>query len=605
MNLLRIMMLLVVGFAPLIGFATPMHGIAMHGDLKYGANFDHFAYVNPDAPHGGTLHLAAIGTYDSLNPFILKGIAPVSNGFLFDTLMAQSQDEPFSEYGLVAETIETPPDRSWVEFTLRKEARFHDGSPITVADIIWSFNSLKTKGHPFYRNYYSSIVKAEAVAERTVRFSFSAGSNRELPLIIGQMPILSKSYWEKRTFDKTTLETPLSSGPYRIETMDTGRSITYQRVADYWGKDLPVNRGRYNFERIRIDYYRDGTVALEALKAGAYDMREENMAKNWAMAYDVPAVRDGLLKKVEIHNDEPQGMQGFFYNTRRAVFQDRRVREALAYAFDFEWSNKNLFYGAYTRTTSYFANSDLAARGLPSGSELAVLAPFRGKVPDEVFSREYQPPVGDGSGQIRDNLRKALELLKQAGWSVKGQRMVNEATGQPMEFEVLLASADFERIVLPFVHNLERLGITARVRTVDVTQYQNRMDTFDYDMVVEHLGESLSPGNEQRDLWGSEQVSREGSRNVAGVHDPVVDQLVAQVIAAPDRDALVTRVRALDRVLLWGFYAIPHWHLNIYRVAYWDKFGRPAVTPRYALGLETWWVDAAKETALEKRRAGH
>jgi len=583
--------------------AAPTHGIAMHGDLKYGPNFTNFEYTNPDAPRGGTLRLAAIGTYDSLNSFILKGIAPANNSFLFDTLAAQSQDEPFSEYGLVAETIETPPDRSWVEYTLRREARFHDGSPITVEDVIWSFEALKTKGHPFYRSYYTSIVKAESVGAHTVHFSFSAGSNRELPLILGQMPLLSKTYWEKRIFDKTTLEPPLSSGPYRVESMDPGRSITYQRVTDYWAKDLPVNRGRYNFDKIRIDYYRDGTVALEALKAGEYDLRAENMAKNWAMAYDVSVVRDGLLKKVEIVNDEPAGMQGFVYNTRRPIFQDRRVREALAYAFDFEWTNKNLFYGAYTRTPSFFANSDLAARGLPSSAELAILTPFRGKIPEEVFSQEYRPPVTDGSGQLRDNLRRAIELLKQAGWSIKEQRMVNETTGQSLEFEILLASSDFERIVLPFVRNLERLGITARVRTIDATQYQNRMDTFDYDLVVEHLSQSLSPGNEQRDLWSSEQAAREGSRNIAGVHDPVVDQLVEQMIAAPNRDTLVTCTRALDRVLLWNFYVIPHWHLNIYRVAYWDKFGRPTISPHYAMGLETWWLDSAKEAALEQHRS--
>ncbi len=602
---MNVIVLLVLSLLPVLGMAAPAHGIAMHGDLKYGADFTHFEYVNLEAPKGGTLRLAAVGTYDSLNPFILKGIAPASNGFLFDTLMSQSRDEPFSEYGLVAESIETPPDRSWVAFTLRKEARFHDGSPMTVEDVVWSFETLKTKGHPFYRSYYASILRAEATGARTVRFTFVPGSNRELPLILGQMPLLSKAYWEKRDFEKTTLEVPISSGPYRIETMDPGRSITYQRVPDYWGKDLPVNRGRYNFDKIHIDYYRDGTVSLEALKAGAYDVRVENVSKNWAMAYDVPAVRDGLLKKVEIPNDEPTGMQGFFFNTRRAVFQDRRVRAALAYAFDFEWTNKNLFYGAYTRTTSFFANSDLASRGLPSAAELAVLNPFRGKIPEEVFTQEYKPPVSDGSGQIRDNLRQALDLLKQAGWSIRDQRMVHEASGQPMVFEILLVSPDFERIVLPFVHNLDRLGITARVRTIDATQYQNRMDTFDYDMVVEAVGQSLSPGNEQRDLWGSEQLLQEGSRNVAGVHDPVVDQLVAQIIASPDREALVARTRALDRVLLWGFYVIPHWHLHIYRVAYWDKLGRPAVSPRYDLGLETWWVDPAKEAALESRRSLH
>ncbi|CAK0747076.1 microcin C transport system substrate-binding protein [Gammaproteobacteria bacterium] len=603
MNFIYVIALLFFSVVPVSIMATPVHGLAMHGDLKYRSDFSHFEYVNPEAPRGGTLHLAAIGTYDSLNPFILKGIAPASNGFLFDTLAVQSQDEPFSEYGLVAETIETPPDRSWVEYTLRREARFHDGSPIGVADIIWSFETLKAKGHPFYRNYYSSIINAESVGARTVRFTFATGSNRELPLILGQMPILSKIYWEKRDFDKTTLEPPLSSGPYQVEKMEPGRSITYQRVADYWGKDLPVNRGRYNFDRIQIDYYRDSMVALEALKAGEYDLRVENIAKNWANAYDVPAVRDGWLKKVEISNDEPAGMQAFFYNTRRPVFHDRRVREALAYAFDFQWTNKNLFHSAYTRTTSFFANSELAARGLPSPAELTVLTPFRGKIPEEVFNREYQPPVSDGSGQIRDNLRLAMILLKQAGWSVKEQRMINETSGQPLEFEVLLSSSDFERVVLPFVRNLERLGIMVRIRTVDPTQYQNRIDSFDYDLTVEHFSQSLSPGNEQRDLWSSEYATREGSRNISGVRDPVVDQLVEQIIAAKNREELVTRTRSLDRVLLWSFYVIPHWHLNFYRVAYWDKLGRPNISPRYALGLETWWLDQSKETKLQIYRS--
>lgn len=602
MNIITFLILLLIsGIAPEIA-ATPVHGLAMHGDLKYPGDFSHFQYVNPNAPKGGTLRLVAIGTYDNLNPFILKGIAPASNGFLFDTLAVQSQDEPFSEYGLAAESIETPADRSWVKYILRPTARFHDGSPITVDDVIWTFETLKTQGHPLYQMYYADIIKAEIVGARAVLFSFNSNKNRELPLILGQMPLLSKKYWANRTFEKTTLDIPLSSGPYQIEKMNPGRSITYKRVADYWGKDLPVNRGRYNFDHIQIDYYRDGMVALEALKAGEYDLRVENVAKNWATAYDVSAVREGLIKKVEITNDEPAGMQGFFFNTRRAIFNDRRVRAALGYAFDFEWTNKNLFYGAYIRTTSYFANSDLAARGLPSPEELAILTPLRDKLPPEVFQQEYQPPRTDGSGQIRANFRRAMELFQEAGWGIKDQKMVNMQTGQNFEFEILLASADFERIVLPFVRNLERLGINARVRTVDVTQYQNRLNTFDYDLIVENVSQSLSPGNEQRDFWGSENAMREGSRNVAGVRDPIVDQLVEAIIAAPDRNTLVIRTRALDRVLLWNFYVIPHWHINFYRVAYWDKFGRPEITPRYALGLDTWWLDQTKELALEQRR---
>jgi len=584
------------------GLAFGAHGLAMHGDLKYGPNFSHFEYVNPNAPRGGTLRLAAIGTYDNLNPFILKGIPPVNAAWSFDSLAIQSQDEPFSEYGLVADNIEMPTDRSWVEYTLRREAKFHDGSPITTADVVWSFETLRTVGHPFYASYYSGISKVEIRGERSIRFYFSSTSNRESPLIVGQMPIFSKAYGEKHSFEKTTLEPLLSSGPYRIEAINPGRSITYRRVENYWGKDLPVNRGRYNFDVVHIDYYRDGSVALEALKAGEYDLRSENVAKNWAMAYDVPAVKNGFLKKEEIFNDEPDGMQAFFYNTRRSVFQNRLVREALAYAFDFEWTNKNLFHGAYTRTASFFANSDLAAKGLPGPAELAVLTPFRSKIPESVFTQEYHPPSTDGSGQIRDNLRQAISLLKQAGWAVKDQKMVHEATGKPLEFEILLVAPEFERVVLPFVRNLERLGINVKVRTVDPTQYQNRLNTFDYDMIVEHVSQSPSPGNEQRDYWGLKQASQEGSKNFAGVQDPVVDQLVDKVISSQDRETLVTNVHALDRVLLWGFYVIPHWYLNYYRVAYWDKFSRPTKTPRYSLGLETWWLDVEKEKSLENRR---
>jgi microcin C transport system substrate-binding protein len=570
--------------------ASPSHGLAMHGDLKYGPDFEHLDYADPSAPKGGTLRLAAIGTFDSLNPFILKGMAPAGIGWTFDTLMTKSDDEPFSAYGLVAERIETPPDRSWVAFTLRPEARFHDGSPITVEDVIFSFETLRAKGHPFYRSYYASVEKVQQAGERRVRFDFAPGENRELPLILGELPILSKRYWSGREFDKTTLEPPLGSGPYRVLKVEPGRSISYERVADYWAKDLPINRGRFNFDIIRYDYYRDATVALQALKAGEYDLRQENVSKNWATAYDTPAVAEGRLIKEEIRHRQPTGMQGFLFNTRRPVFRDPRVRRALAYAFDYEWTNKNLFYGAYTRTKSYFSNSELAARGLPTDGELAVLEPFREQLPSEVFTKPYEPPASDGSGNIRRNLRSALRLLKQAGWEVRDGRLVNTATGAPMRFEILLVQPDFERVVLPFVRNLERLGIEAKVRTVDATQYQNRLDEFDFDLIVHSIGQSLSPGNEQRDFWLSKNADIPGSRNLAGVKDPVVDALVEQVISAPDRKSLVDRTRALDRVLLWGHYVIPQWHIRSWRVAHWNKLGRPAVSPKYDLGLDTWWI---------------
>ena len=486
-------------------------------------------------------------------------------------------------------------------FTLRPEARFHDGSPITVDDVIWTFETLKTKGSPFYRAYYAQVTKAEKVGERKVKFSFAPGENRELPLIVGQLTVLPKAYWEKRDFEKTTLEPPLGNGAYKIDSFDAGRSITYRRVKDYWAVKHPVNVGKENFDVIRVDYYRDSTVALEALKGGQYDFRQENVAKNWATAFDTSAVKAGLLRKEEIPNEIPTGMQGFAYNTRRAVFADRRVRQALAYLFDFEWANKNLFFGAYTRTKSYFSNSELASSGLPSPDELKVLEPFRGKVPEEVFTKEYQPPTTDGSGIIRANAREALRLLGDAGWTVKNERLVN-ARGEQMQFEILLNDPTWERIALPFKKNLELVGVAARVRAVDSAQYQKRLEAFDFDMTVEVWGESLSPGNEQRDFWTIHAADTKGSRNAAGVRDPVVDRLVELVIQAPDRKSLVTRTRALDRVLLWGFYCIPNWHIRAFRVAYWDKFGRPAGAPKYGLGFDSWWVDPKKDAGLGTRK---
>jgi len=583
---------------------TVSYGLSMYGDLKYGPGFTHFDYANPAAPKGGDVRLAAVGTFDSLNPFILKGMPASGLTDTFDTLLESSSDEPFSEYGLVAESIELPADRSWVAFTVRPQARFHDGSPMTVDDVIWTFDTLKSKGHPRYRSYYSRVVKAEKVGPRTVRFTFSPGDNRELPLIVGQLPVLSKAYWSSHDFDKTTLEPPLGSGPYRVVSVEPGRFIVYQRVPDYWAATLPVRLGRGNFESMRVDYYRDGTIALEAFKAGQYDFREENIAKNWATAYGTPAVAQGLIKKEQIPNEVPTGMQAFAYNTRRPVFHDPRVREALGYAFDFEWTNKYFFYGTYTRTKSYFSNSELAARGVPRPAELDILAPFRGQEPDTVFTTAYEPPTTDGSGAIRNNLIRALQLLESAGWTVKNMHLVN-ARGEAMQFEILLDNPSFERVTLPFVKNLERLGVSAQVRTVDTAQYQNRIDHFDFDMIVASWPESMSPGNEQIDYWTAPSAEVPGSRNLAGIMDPVVDKLVDLVIAAPDRPSLVNRTRALDRVLLWGQYVIPQWHITSFRVAYWNKFGRPTVSPPYDLGFDTWWVDAAKQAALLHREGEH
>lgn len=583
--------------------STGSHGVALHGAPKYGPGFEHFDYANPAAPEGGSVRLAEIGTFDNLNPFILKGNTAAGLGRVFDTLTYHSDDEAFSEYGLIAESITIPEDRSWVEFTLRPQARFHDGAPITVDDVIFTLETLKKKGHPFYRAYYANVTGAERVGERVVRFSFDTENNRELPLIVGQMPILSKAYWASKDFEQTILEPPLGSGPYRVESVDPGRAITYSRVEDYWAADLAVNAGRHNFATIRHDYYRDATVALEAFKAGEYDFRVENIAKQWATGYAGPALESGLIKKEEIPHELPTGMQGFVFNTRRAIFEDRRVRRALAHAFDFEWTNQNLFYGAYTRTTSYFSNSELASQGLPSAEELAILEPYRGDVPEEVFTEEYRPPSTDGSGNIRGNLRTALELLREAGWVVRDRQLVHGESGRPMRFEMMLVSPAFERVVLPFQRNLRRLGIDMRVRTVDSSQYQNRIDNFDFDMIVFSRGQSLSPGNEQRNFWSSAAADTPGSGNLAGIRDPVVDDLVELVINAPDRESLIHRVRALDRVLLWGHYVIPHWHIRAFRVAYWNKFERPEVSPRYALGFDTWWVDTEKAARVEQRKS--
>jgi microcin C transport system substrate-binding protein len=582
--------------------AAPQHGMSLFGDLKYGPGFEHFDYADPNAPKGGTMRLSAIGTFDTLNPFVIKGVPAAGIGRIFDTLMVPAEDEPGSEYGLVAESVELAPDRLSVLYTLRPQARFHDGTPMTPEDVVWTFETLRAKGQPLYRSYYGDVTKVEKEGERGVRFHFKSAENRELPQILGQMPVLSKAYWSGRDFEKTTLEPPLGSGPYRIEAIDPGRSIAYHRVPDYWAADLPVEKGRNNPDVIRYDYYRDATIALEAFKAGQYDLRQENSSKEWATGYDSPALREGLIKKEQIANELPSGMQGFAYNLRRTIFQDPRVREALAYAFDFEWSNKNLFYGAYTRTRSYFDNSELAATGVPQGEELQILERFRGQVPDAVFTTEYDPPKYDGSGNIRDGIRKALKLLKEAGWTFKGEKLVNDETGQPFAFEVLLNNPQFERIVLPFAKNLERMGITARVRTVDPAQYEKRMETFDYDMTVVAFGESLSPGNEQREYWGTQAAGEPGSRNLIGIESKVVDALIEELIRAPDRKSLVSHTRALDRVLQYGYYVIPHYHLAAFRVAYWDKLRRPAVSPKYAVGLDTWWVDPAAEKAIEAKK---
>ncbi len=552
------------------------HGLSLFGELKYPPDFKNFEYVDPHAPKGGTMKFSAIGTYDTLNPFVVKGVAAAGIGQVFDTLTVASQDEPGAEYGLVAESIDLAQDQLSVLYTLRKEARFHDG--------------------------YGDVTEVAQEGERGVRFRFKSTENRELPQILGQMPVLSKAYWSGRDFAKTTLDPPLGSGPYKIESLDPGRSITYRRVADYWGGDLPVNKGRQNVDTIRYDYYRDGTIALEAFKAGQYDIRRENSSKSWATGYESPAMRAGLIKKEVIPNQLPSGMQGFGYNLRRPIFQDRRVRAALAYAFDFEWSNKNLFYDSYARTRSYFDNSELAATGTPQGEELKTLEKYRGKIPDEVFTKQYEPPKYDGSGNIRDGLRAALALLKEAGWGFKNEKLVNDKTGEPFAFEILLNDPQMERIVLPLAKNLERMGITARVRTVDVAQYEKRMETFDFDTAVVVFGQSLSPGNEQREFWGSQAADEPGSRNLLGIKSEVIDELIEELIRSSDRASLIAHTRALDRVLQYGYYVIPNFHLSAFWVAYWDKYRRPTVSPKYGIGLDTWWVDPKAEQTIEAKK---
>lgn len=577
--------------------------VALQGDLKYGPDFTHFGYTNPDAPKGGAIRLSATGSYDTLNPYTLEGVSASGTGLTYDALMVQSNDEAFSMYGLLAETIRFPENSAWVEFDLRPEAQWHDGEPVTAEDVVFTFNTLVNEGNPFYASYYASVSSVEAKGERTVRFTFEGETNRELPLIVGQLPVLPQHYWEGKDFASTTLEPPLGSGPYRIGEFDAGRSITYERVPDYWGADLPVRAGMNNFGTIRYDYYRDDTVALEALKAYDYDFRTENSSSVWATGYDVPAVQQGQLVQELISNERPTGMQAFWFNTRRDKFTDPKVREALGYAFDFEWSNKNLFYDQYTRTNSFFSNSELASSGLPEGQELELLEPYRDQLPAEVFTEPFSLPTTDGSGNLRESLRTASQLLSEAGWEIQNGSLTNTASGEVMKLEVLLYSPSFERIVAPMVQNMERLGVEASYRTVEPAQFQELTQNFNYDLVFNIVSQSLSPGNEQRDFWNSQLADIQGGRNYAGVKNPVVDALIGKIINAPNRETLVAATHALDRVLLWNHYVIPNWYFPATRVAYWDKFGKPEVSAKYSVASpDTWWLDEAKLAELNAAR---
>ena len=581
------------------------HAIAMHGEPKYDQNFISVEYVSNNAEKGGNIVRSAIGTYDTFNPFTLKGTSAAGIGLLYESLTVGSSDEAFTEYGLLAKSIEWPDDRSWVTFTLRDEAKWHDGKKITSDDVVWTFNTLMEKGHPFYKYYYGDVSEVIKINENKVKFEFSTNTNKELVLIVGQLPVLPKHYWENKNFEETTLDVPIGSGPYKVKSFDAGRSITYELDMDYWGFEnniVPIKVGKDNMGNIRYDYYKDRGVEREAFKSGEIDFFSENTSKEWATGYDIDAVTEGLIKKELIPHENPQGMQAFAFNTRKDIFADKRVRKALSFAFDFEWTNKNLFYGAYKRTDSFFENSELASSGLPSQAELAYLNPYIDQLPKEIFNEEYSNPKTDGSGFIRNELQEATKLLQEAGWKLRDGKLEN-SNGEPFEFEILLVSPAFERIVLPFIDNLEKLGINASLRTIDSSQYQKRIESFDFDMVVFTFSQSLSPGNEQRNFWSSGAADTNGSRNIIGIKNNVIDLLIENLINAKDREDLITISRALDRVLLWNYYVIPQWHISAYRVLYWDMFDKPKQKPKYSLGFDTWWVNQNKFNFINSQRS--
>ena len=587
--------------APAYAEDTPRHhhALSLIGEPRYPTDFKHFNYVNPDAPKGGLVRLSDVGGFDSLNPVLYKGEPAAGLGFAFESLMADSLGEPSTSYGLIAEWASYPEDYSSVTFKLRDEARWHDGKKITPEDVIYSLEVNKA-ANPRMGLYYKNVSRAEATGENEVTFYFDVKNNRELPMIMGQLTILPKHYWtgkdasgNERDPMKTTLEPPLGSGPYRIKEVKPGRSISFERVADYWGKDLSVNAGQWNYDEIRFEYYRDETVAFESFKAGNLDYWQETSAKNWAIAYDFSAVKNGFVRRQAVPVERTQSMQCFVLNLRRAQFQDRRVRQAFSLAYDFEWANKNLFYDQYARVGSYFEGSELAApKALPEGRELEILNEVKDGVPPEVFTEIHQNPANDTPDAMRGNLRKAVMLLKEAGWEVKNGVLTNVKTGQPMTVEFLLVSPLFERIVQPYLRNLERLGIRGTIRLVDSAQYTRRLDGFDYDIVVGNFAQSESPGNEQRDFWGSDAADREGSTNLIGVKSPAIDTLIDRVIFAKDRAELVAATRALDRVLLWNEFVVPQWYSPTVRIAYWDRYGQPKVLPGLTPGfLQVWWFD--------------
>lgn len=610
LSLLSFGLFLCAGTLPLDASASEeaKHAVSLHGQPKYSEDFTHLDYANPNAPKGGTLRLHKIGTFDSLNPFIVKGVPAAGlnflrSAYLYESLMQNAWDEPFSLYGVLAKDITIAEDKSWVKFTLRDEAKWHDGVPVSAADVIWTFETMMQEGQPFYKAYWGDVESVVADNDKTVTFKFTVSGNAELPLIVSEMTVLPKHYWsaEGRDFSKTSLEPPLGSGPYKIGKIEPGRSIEYVRVEDWWGKDLPFFKGMYNFDKIIYDYYRDENVAHEAFLSQDYDFKEETTAKTWKESYKVSKDKKGQLKKEEVHHKRPAGMVGFIYNIRRPIFHDAQLREALSYAYDFEWSNKQFAYGDYERIESFYENSELAARGLPSEEELKILEPYRGKIPDRVFTTEFKAPKTDGSGRARDNMRVAVELLEKAGFDKINEdgiryKTLKDGTTQLLEFEILHYSAVYERWVLPFIKNLKRVGAKANFRVVDPAQFQSRVNSYDYDIIIGGMGQSNSPGNEQREFWGSDKADMEGSRNYIGIKDPVIDELVTQIIHATSREDLVTKTRALDRILLWNHYVIPMWHYSKWRLAYWNTLSRPkTLSDMSPMVSQTWWSSQAEK----------
>ncbi|MCV3736336.1 extracellular solute-binding protein [Rhizobium sp. TRM96647] len=579
-------------------------GISTVGDLKYQPGFAHFDYVNPKAPKGGTLRLSNAGTFDTFNPVLAKGEAAVGVGMVFDTLMKSSEDEITTSYGLLAEGVSYPDDISSATFRLRPEAKWEDGQPVTPEDVIFSFEKV-IEHNPLFTNYYQHVVSVEKTGERDVTFHFDEKNNRELPQILGQFSIVPKHWWEgkdakgkQRDISRTTLEPVMGSGPYRIASFSPGASIRYELRDDYWGKDLNVNVGQNNFGRIEYSFYGDRNVEFEAFRAGNVDYWFENQASRWATGYDFPAVKDGRIKREEVPNRRRASgvMQAMVPNMRKEMFKDERVREALGYAFDFEELNKTIFFGQYQRVNSYFFGTELASSGLPEGKELEILNEVKDQVPPSVFTEPFENPVGGDPGKQRENLRKAVALLKDAGYVLKGNRMVRADTGEPLSFEILLSSPMLERVALPYANNLKRIGIDARLRTVDPSQYTNRTRDFDYDMTWHVWGQSLHPGNEQGDYWGSSSVSRVGSQNYAGIADPAVDALINRIIFAKDREELVAATRAMDRVLLHHHYVVPMYYRMSDPIAYWNRITPPAELPTYGLGFpDAWWSTEVKQ----------